>query len=191
MNMQFLHKRLSTQTASFAALLCLPLLLISCSSHVPPEIKEPLANEIGLQTVRANIDDYVSKRVRWGGVVLAIENRKDATWLTMLAQPLNSYGRPDEADASAGRFIAIVPDFLEPVVYKVDREITFTGIVKGSETRKVGEFEYNYPVIEVDKYHLWPEVVYIEDSRPPYWVYDPWYYPYDPFYPYPYPYRYR
>lgn len=190
--MQFIYRpSLYLKTAICTSLLSLTFLLYSCSSHVPPEIREALPTEIGLETVRSDIDKYISKQIRWGGVVLHVENHKDTTQLTILARPLNSYGRPSSTDVSSGRFIAVVADFLEPIVYKLNREMTFTGIIKGSEVRKVGEFEYNYPVIRVEKYHLWPEIVTTYDSPHPYWLYDPWYDPwYDPFYPYPYRYRY-
>lgn len=176
------------KAVDYLFLLCMPVFLLSCTSHVPPEIKQPLANEIALQTVRADVANYVSQRVRWGGVILHTENHKDATHLTILAQPLNSSGRPSSTDISVGRFIAIAPTFLEPVVYTLDREMTFTGTIKGTEIQKVGEFEYNYPVINVETYHLWPEIAPINNTPHPYWLYDPWY---DPFYPYPYPYPYR
>lgn len=176
------------KAVTYFFLLCLPMFLLSCSSNVPLEIREPLPDDLALKTVRADIASFISQQVRWGGIILHTENHKDSTHLTILAQPLNSSGRPSTTDISVGRFIAVVPAFLEPVVYKLDREMTFTGTIKGSEIHKVGEFEYSYPVIDVKRYYLWPEFAPISDvPHYPYWFYDPWY---DPFYPYPYRYRY-
>ena len=57
--------------------------------------------------------------------------------------------------------------------------------------RKVGDFPYSYPVVDVAHYYLWP----VEPKLPPRyrdpWWYDPWWYDpwwYDPWYPYPYRY---
>jgi len=95
---------------------------------------------------------------------------------------LNGDGEPKVSDQSTGRFIAIVDKFLEPTVFTREREITVTGKVLRMETINVGEYAYEYPVIQVEHYHIWPvreDPVYI--NYPPYWWYDPWYpYPYFP-----------
>ncbi len=70
-------------------------------------------------------------------------------------------------------------------MYSRDREITVIGQLLRTETFDVGEFSYEYPVIQVQHYFIWPvkeEPVYVD--YPPYWWYDPWY----PYYSYPYPY---
>ena len=65
---------------------------------------------------------------------------------------------------------------------------TVTGQVLRAENLKVGEFLYEYPVIQVDHYYLWPpEPEQSYSDYPPYpWMYGP-YYPL--YYPYYYPHR--
>jgi len=161
------------------------LLMSACTSHIPPEIKQPMDGAPSVAQVRGQADTYLSQKVRWGGVILNTENKHKTSQLTIIAFPLSDHGEPQVSDHSPGRFIAIVDEFLEPQVYSNDREITVIGNVLKTETLKVGEFPYEYPVIKVDYYYLWPakpepaDIVY-----PPYWMYDP-YYPW-PYYPYPY-----
>ncbi|MDT8452885.1 MAG: Slp family lipoprotein [Gammaproteobacteria bacterium] len=168
------------------------MLLSACASHVPPEIKQSLEGAPTLAEVRDQPQAYLSQKVRWGGVILNLENRQDTSWLTILAYPLNEQGKPQVSDHSSGRFIAEANDFLEPSVYSRDRKITVIGRLIKTETIKVGDFPYEHPVVDVSQRYLWPEEQELSDyNYPPYWWYDPWYYPYYPWhYPY-YPHYYR
>ena len=160
------------------------LLLAACASQVPVNIREAPPGNPPLGQVRGTPGEYQSQQVRWGGEILETENRESATWLTVLARPLASNGKPDLTDDSPGRFIARIPAFLDPKVYKAERNVTVRGALQGSETRQVGEFPYSYPVVEATDWYLWPiEVEYPSDYYYP-WYYDPWYY--DPWYRYPY-----
>lgn len=161
------------------------LLVSACSSHIPPEIKQSPEGAPGLTQVHGHVDDFLSQKVRWGGVILNTENKDKTSRLTIVAFPLKDDGEPKVSDQSSGRFIAIVDEFLEPTVYSNERSITVVGTVLRSETMDVGEFAYEYPVVQVEHYYLWP-VKEDPDYRdyPPYWWYDPWY----PYYPYYYPY---
>jgi outer membrane lipoprotein len=168
------------------------LLLVACASNVPLEIREAPADSPTLQEALADPDSQVSREVRWGGLILETENTETSTRVTVLALPLSSSGKPQVGDDSGGRFVAIVPGFLDPTVYSKDRRFTVSGTITGSETRKVGEFPYRYPVVEARQHYLWP----VEPQLPPRyrdpwwydpWWYDPWYYPWRPYrYPYGY-----
>lgn len=154
------------------------LILTACSSHIPPEISQPIEGQPSIEMARLKATDYVEKPVRWGGTILHTENKQNTSWITVVAFPLNDYGRPSQSGESLGRFIAIVDEFLEPLVYNTDREVTVSGTLLRTESRKVGDFTYNYPVVKVDHYFLWPPVETYERDYPPFWWYDPWYYPY-------------
>ena len=162
----------------------------ACSSHIPPEIRQDLDGSPSVTQARDNADAYLSQKVRWGGVILNTENKHNASWLTIIAFPLSDTGKPRDASQSPGRFIAIVDEFLEPMVYSPDRKITVTGTLLRTETLKIGEFPYEHPIIQVDHYYLWPaEPAPADYDYPPYWWYDPWYDPwYGPYHPWHYPY---
>jgi len=170
------------------------LLLGACASDIPKPIREPAPGDPGVAAARsAPQGAYRGQAVRWGGSIIDTDNRAARTRLTVLAQGLDSDGRPD-GDAGGGRFIALVDGFLDPAVYTKGRLITVSGHLVASQTHSVGQYPYRYPVVKVDSYYLWP-VLRHSDWRdaPPYW-YDPYWGPYyDPWYPYhrpgwPYPY---
>ena len=168
------------------------LFLTACSTHIPPEIKQPQVGSPSLEQVIEQAETYTSQKVRWGGVILNTENKQKSSWLTLIAFPLSDRGEPQTSDQSPGRFIAIVDDFLEPLVYSRERKITVIGRLLRTETLKIGEFPYQYPVIQVEHFYLWPpEPEPAVVDYPPDWWYDPWYNPYYPwYYPY-YPHHHR
>jgi outer membrane lipoprotein len=163
------------------------LLLVSCASSVPQQIRRAPPDNPALQEVLADSSGHAGRQVRWGGVIVETENQSSSTTVTLLALPLGSTGRPKIGDDSPGRFMAIVPTFLDPTLYSENRRMTVSGTLSGSETRKVGEFPYRYPVVEVQQYYLWPVDLPLPPRYRGPWWYDPWWY--DPWYDYGYPYR--
>lgn len=158
--------------------------LSACSSHIPTVISNPATPSPDLTQVQSSPEDYLSKELRWGGIILGIENKKDTSQLTIIAYPLSDNGEPQISKQSTGRFIAIINGFLEPTIYAAERKMTFVGNLLKTETQKIGEFDYKHPVIQVAHYYLWPaETDYDEANYPPYWWHDPWYHPYYPYYP--------
>ena len=118
-------------------------------------------------------------RVRWGGRIIQTEPQERETCFFVLDVPLDSQARPERGEQSRGRFVACKQGFYDPEVYAKGRDITVTGTVGGSETRKVGDFDYVYPRVNADVVYLWPK-------RPMYtpgpYYYSPFYDPfYDPF----------
>ncbi len=184
------HASLPALTALLAA-----LLLSACASQIPQPIREGPADSPAPKAVSEQVDIYQGQLLRWGGTIIKTDNSKEATRLTVLGRPLFSDGEPRLTDDSSGRFIAIVPGFLDPKVYAPDRRVTVTGTLQGSETGKVGEHAYRYPVIEAQAWYLWPRQTdtyhYYDDPWYDPWWYDRWYSPwYYRGYPYAYPYRY-
>lgn len=175
----------------------LSVLLASCSSRIPPSISTPVENSPEIRQVIANPAEFSSRKVRWAGVVLSTENTSGKTRLTIVEFPIYDNGRPRLSVDSAGRFIAEVDEFLEPLVYREDREITIVGRIDRIESGKVGEYLYDFPVVKVDEYYLWPKRKEYVDYPDPYYrpYYGPYFYPHYPFRPWPYypyyPYRYK
>ena len=174
-------------------LLLAGLLLAGCTSQIPQNIRQAPPNNPSIEQVRNSPLENQIWMVRWGGEILETENLANETHFTILASPLSKDGEPNTTDNSDGRFIAIVPVFLDPKVYASGRLLTVSGTLLRFEDHKVGEFDYRYPVVEVDAYHLWPESIAPAYGYPyPGW-YDPWYYDpwfFRPWYPRRYPYYY-
>ena len=117
------------------------------------------------------------ERVRWGGEIIKVEPRSDATCFEVLSRELWSDARPKRRDQSDGRFVACTKGFYDPAVYTRGRDLTVTGNVAGTEQHKVGEYEYTYPRVDADRVYLWPERRFAE-GYPYYGPYWGWY---DPF----------
>lgn len=147
--------------------------LIGCATT--PRVYDPIqdGNFRGptLAAARAQPETFLETRVRWGGTVARVENRRDETWLEIVEQPLGENGRPTGADASAGRFLARVSGFLDPAIYAPGRSITVVGPLTGTTPGQVGDYRTTYLVVAVEHYRLWPErrapeVIYVPD---PFW----------------------
>lgn len=110
-------------------------------------------------------------RVRWGGHIIETAPQQNETCFFVLDAPLDSQARPQVDAQSRGRFVACRSGFYDPEVYAKGRELTVTGTIDGSMTRKIGDYDYAYPRVAADNVYLWPK-------RPRY-VQNPYY---DPFY---------
>lgn len=121
-------------------------------------------------------------RVRWGGLILSMDNQPELTCFEVLGQPLDLSARPRGGDADDGRFLACHEGYKDPGVFQPGREITVVGTVVGVEARKVGDYEYRYPRVDAEQVHLWAQRPQAETL----YIYDPFPYPYAYYAPYPY-----
>ena len=113
-----------------------------------------------------------AQKIRWGGEIIHVEPRADATCFEVLSRELWADARPNRHDHSEGRFIACSKGFYDPAVYTKGRDVTVTGTLNGTEQHKVGEYNYTFPQVNADQVYLWPKRDYA-------YGYDPWG-PYDP-----------
>jgi outer membrane lipoprotein len=166
------------------SLLFLAVFLSACAS-IPESLRGDYPPLPTVDTVRAQPQAYIGQEVRWGGVIIGVENLSERSVLEILAYPLDKSARPKIDESSLGRFLLHVQGFVDPATYLQKREVSAVGRIKAVETRKIGEYAYHYPVLEARALHLWPER---QEPEPEYY-YDPWY----PWYPYPWygPYRYH
>jgi outer membrane lipoprotein len=158
------------------------VLLSGCYGHIPVEIRDPAPDNPRLPEVRQDARSFIGRPVRWGGAIVKVDNLENETWIELVAKGLGDYGRPRDVDESDGRFIARVPGFLDPAIYREGREVTVYGRIEAGIERSIGEKRYSYPLVVVETLYLWPD---FEERR---YAYDPYYFfPY--YYPAPYPYH--
>lgn len=105
--------------------------------------------------VISELEVSVGKRVLWGGTILDVNNMKDSTRIEVLSYPLDSNHRPELEKKPLGRFMIRQEGFLEPKSYAPGRLITVVGNVGKAISGKVGDSEYNYPLIQAQQLHLW------------------------------------
>ena len=151
-------------------------------------MREPFpipAGNPSLASVQANITAHHNKHVAWGGLILGIEVKQTYSVVSMLAKPVDNFGQPVQTDQSSGRFLAHFSGFVDPAIFTAGRELTVSGTIQGSETRKIGEFDYVLPIVNVENYRLWSVPPPQNYNASGYWMYDPWYpwYPAYPLYP--------
>lgn len=151
-------------------------LLGGCASVVPENIRSAAPGNVQIAEVRAQPQQFRNASVRWGGKLVSTRNESDYTILEILARELDDEGRPKEEDRSLGRFLAKVQGFLDPAIYKAERELTIYGRVQDIVEKSVGEYRYSYPLVQVDEIYLWKPR--LPAPRYPYYdtfFYDPWY----------------
>lgn len=154
------------------------LLVAGCANNIPQDISSPPANNLSVDQVIKDGTANVGQTVRWGGSITSVSNKKDKTWLEIVAKELESNGRPIKGDHSQGRFIARVNQFLDPEIYSKGRLVTVVGELVEKEAGKIGEQPYDFPVVIANTTWLWMEYQKPRHVYPsPYWPYGP----YDPF----------
>ncbi len=147
-------------------------------------VPEQFRGEYPGLTPQTATESDLGTRVRWGGVILDTQPSREQTCFELLSRPLRKSMRPEDSDQTLGRFIACKTGFYDPEVFVRGRELTLTGTISRIDLRKVGEFDYRYPVVEAEFVSMWPErqdVIYYEYDM----FYSPYYWPY-PYYRYPY-----
>ena len=118
--------------------------------------------------------------VRWGGIIIATRVDANKSCIEILSRELGKYMRPETGDSTAGRFIGCQPGFLDPMVYAAGREITVTGAIQKIEVKKLEDFAYRYPVLEIHDLVLWEKrkvVMRYRGFNDPFYgpMYGPWY----------------
>ena len=106
-------------------------------------------------------------KVLWGGVVVSSANTSTGTEIEILSYPLDYLQRPNAARRSSGRFLVVVDDFIETTDFEAGRRVTAVGTVTGTETGKIGESDYRYPVLKLAApadIHRWSAQEYYNSS---------------------------
>jgi len=163
---------------------CITALILSSCASKPPLVLQLPESEQSVSLNASDLKQSIGKTVRWGGTIIETKNNKDSTQIIILGYPLDSQARPNTYAQNSRRFIANFNYFLEPDTYTDKRKITVIGKLDRLEDSKIGDFNYEYPVVSVEKHAIW--------STSRFYEYDPYYYnhynyrySYSPYY-YPY-----
>lgn len=132
------------------------LLLVGCST-LPPTIRNSPPGNPKLAEVRRNITAYKGAQVRWGGIIMSVENEAEKTWIQVLHKRLNGHGRPRDVQESEGRFLMWTDGFLDPGIYAEGVEVTVFGELEGQAERIIGNHALTLPVIKAREHLLWKD----------------------------------
>ncbi|GAK87695.1 starvation lipoprotein Slp paralog [Vibrio ponticus] len=136
------------------AICAVALLALTACSSLPEQLASDNPNVITeYATWQQNAS--VNNQVRMGGVIASVENQVDRTRIEVVNLPIDSVGKPDIDQEPKGRFVAYLQGFEDPVAFAPGRLITLLGEANGSEVAQVGEFDYDFPVMNVQGYRLW------------------------------------
>ena len=94
-----------------------------------------------------NINNYKNAPVRWGGIIVDVENEQNFSLVQVLYYPLDSDGEPQTDKPNGGRFVFKTPEFLDPAVYTKNAEITVAGTLIGDIERTIGKKVMRLPLI--------------------------------------------
>jgi outer membrane lipoprotein len=134
--------------------LLLPAALGACA---PPPIYKATA---GLTTatprqVAATPENFHGAQVIWGGRVVNVRNFPHHTEIELLGYPLDSSQRPLVRQPANGRFIAVVPGYVEALDYPDGALVTLRGELEGTRAGEVGAAAYTFPLVRSDAIHRW------------------------------------
>lgn len=136
----------------------LAMLLLSACSAVPDELAvAENTTLVSYETALQQPEQAVGSTARWGGLIASVRNTDDGTIIEVVNFELTNWGRPVVTGESNGRFRAKLDGFVDPMVYKEGRSVTFTGTVQQPEEGKIDEYRYLFPVLDVTGKFLWKE----------------------------------
>ncbi len=175
-------------------MLCL-LLLAGCAHPISKGLRHQVDPALSFHQLLLSPDTHVGKKVVLGGIIVETRNLKNVTEIEVVEKELDCFGYPEFGDESRGRFVFRKPGYLEAAIYTKGRMVTGGGTLVATQSGKIGEVEYEFPVIAVEELKLWdaPAPGYGYPRYGPYgarWgpypynpfyfnrIYGPWYYPY-------------
>ena len=94
--------------------------------------------------------------ILWGGRIVAFDNRADHAEIEVVAFPLDRAQQPLTEAPSEGRFLLVLPGYVEALDYAVGRHLTVRGTLAGLRDGLVQEHAYVYPVVRGTDVHVWP-----------------------------------
>ncbi len=106
--------------------------------------------------VQQGISAADDTEILWGGRIVAFDNRVDRTEIEVVAFPLARDQSPLTEAPSEGRFLLVLPGYVESADYAVGRHLTVRGVLAGTREGQVQEHAYLYPVVRGRDVHVWP-----------------------------------
>jgi outer membrane lipoprotein len=151
------------------------LLCTACVS-TPEKLQLPEnTTSVDYSQAKSSSSQVIGQKARWGGVIAAVKNNANNTMVEVVNFQLSGSLRPKPGDETQGRFRLYFNGLLDPVIYKEGRSVTAVGTISEVETGKIGDHEYQFPVLKDASVHLWKKVQRVDVNliQQPSWYYDP------------------
>ena len=131
------------------------LLSAACTKGISKQAHSQITYSGTFSALQKKPDDHVGEVVLLGGKIIETNVNSNYSEIAVLQLPLDGGDRPRIEDQSEGRFLIRSEELLDPAVYTEGTAITVVGKIIGSEARKVGEYNYIYPVLKPIEIKLW------------------------------------
>jgi outer membrane lipoprotein len=135
--------------------LALPVALAACAPAPIYKTGGPSSVNATPQQVATSPDNFRNLEVVWGGEVIGVHNFADHSEVEILAYPLDSSQRPRLKEPAIGRFLAIVPGFVEPMNFPPGTPVTLRGLLDGARHGEVGRAAYTFALVHSEAMHRW------------------------------------
>lgn len=124
-------------------------------AHVMSDAGLALADRsVSYADIRKNPEALAGRNVLVGGVIAGISSSGDVMQLEVAQFELLSNGVPDEFSTSAGRFLVVSGELLDPLFYRPGLLVTVIGEIKGQKTQKLEGVDYRYPLVSARELRL-------------------------------------
>jgi len=137
-------------------LLAVLFLFTGCGPVISQAVIDEAQPDVLFGDLQRNTENYVGKSVLFGGTIVKVGNEPKGTWVEVLERPLGFRLEPMLDDQTGGRFLLVSDQILDEQIFTRGRKITVVGKVEGRETRPLDQITYDYPVLRIREYHLWP-----------------------------------
>jgi outer membrane lipoprotein len=145
--------RLASSTLRFLA----PAALLALAACAPAPIYKAAPDAVAVPPfqVAQSPEQFANRPVIWGGRIVGVTNLADHSEVEVLAYPMDGSQRPKANDSGNGRFIAVMPGYVESLDYPAGGLMTISGTLAGSRAGKVGQADYVFPLVQVNQSHVW------------------------------------
>jgi outer membrane lipoprotein len=129
--------------------------MAGCARPFSDEALNKVNKNISFAALKKEPEQYKDAWVLLAGVIIDSKNTKEGTVIEVLQKPMDRSSRPEDTDATDGRFIVQTDRFLDSAVYHRGRQISVIAEIIGRKELPLGEILYSYPLLVIKEIYLW------------------------------------
>lgn len=141
---------------SLLLLIAVLFFLTGCGPVLSKAVMEEAEPNLLFGDLQRNTEGYIGRSVLFGGTIVGVGNDASGSWVEVLQRPLGFRLEPQLDDQTEGRFILLSDQIIDEQIFTRGRKITAVGKVERKESRPLDQTTYDYPVLSIREYHLWP-----------------------------------